>query len=88
MSKGVTRYNINDSYKGNKGFKFNTPSNLINAPNLPVVNTTTDIPPQTFYSLNTITKDETDTILFEDGLTMVIITTDHQIWVLSKMQSH
>jgi hypothetical protein len=86
----LTIYNMKETYNGNKGFKYNTPSDLTNAITIPVVNTTTDIPDlsKTYYSLNTITKGTTDEILFEDGLTMVIITADHKIWILSKIQSH
>jgi hypothetical protein len=78
--------NTNNKYSESTGLFFNTPNDLINKTTLQVSN----IPDlsKTYYSLNSITKGDNDTKLYEDGLTMVIITDEHKIWILSKMQSH
>ncbi len=74
------------AFSKRKGVNFEKPKNLTDKTKLQVL----DIPDlsKTYYSLNSITKGLDDTILYEDGLTMVIITDEHEIYILSKMQSH
>jgi hypothetical protein len=69
------------------GSTYNTLSEFINSTTNTTI-TDVQIPTNTYFSLNTITENDGDIILHEDGLIKVIQDKDNKIMVLSKINCH